>query len=208
MKKVYLSEKANKELVEYLRSCSLDINFVKPLANVDTAIACHADIYICKFDDEYYFGDASLLDKKYPKDVLYNAAKIGKYFLCSKFTSKDLVDKASKMGLNIVKVSQGYVKCNVLIVDDNHIITEDAGIAKALKNADINCLLIAPKEVKLEGYDYGFIGGASGKINDTIVFNGDISKHSDYAKIKAFITECGLNIKYFNYPLSDIGSIL
>ncbi|MFR2966829.1 MAG: DUF6873 family GME fold protein [Anaerovoracaceae bacterium] len=59
------------------------------------------------------------------------------------------------------------------------------------------------------GYKYGFLGGASGRIGDEIVFNGDLAAHSDYEEIKSFIQERGLRLVYFRqYPLTDIGSII
>jgi hypothetical protein len=70
-------------------------------------------------------------------------------------------------------------------------------------------LLIDKGHIQLQGFDYGFIGGASGRIGDTIIFNGDITQHPDYEKIAAFIEDRDLKIKYFTeYPLEDIGSII
>ena len=55
----------------------------------------------------------------------------------------------------------------------------------------------------------GFIGGASGKVGNLILFNGDLRKHSNYKEIKDFIERRGVSIKYFEgYPLTDIGSII
>lgn len=94
-------------------------------------------------------------------------------------------------------------------VDGSHIITEDEGVFRAVsEKTDIKVLLISPKQVKLNGFAYGFIGGTSGRIGNEMIFSGDVTKHSDYAKIRSFIEECGLDIKYFDYPLTDIGSII
>ena len=113
------------------------------------------------------------------------------------------------MGLEIIKCRQGYVKCNVVILDDTHIITEDIGIAKSLEETEIDCLLIESGYVKLKGFSYGFIGGASGKLGETIIFNGDLSSHPDFEKIKTFIESLGLRLWYTkSYPLEDIGSII
>ena len=53
--------------------------------------------------------------------------------------------------------------------------------------AGINVLLVEPGFVKLRGADTGFIGGASGRVDDEIVFNGDLSAHPNLKKITAFI---------------------
>ena len=225
MSRVYVSKKANKQLVSYLKEKNLDVCFVNADANVSKPIACHPDIYMCSLRSfsenidaqNIFFGDAKALAPEYPQDVLCNAARVGKYFLCSKYTDEKLIEKAkdifegsAKSGLEIIRLKQGYVKCNLVIVDDNHVITEDEGIAKTLeKLTDIECLLIEPKHVSLPGYEYGFIGGTSGRVGNEIIFNGDLSVHPDYENIKAFVEKCGLKIKYFeDYPLTDIGSII
>ena len=210
MSRVYVSKKANKLLVSYLREKNLDVCFVNADAKVAKPIACHPDIYMCSLGDKVFIGDADALSDSYPGDVLYNAARVGEYFLCSEYTDKKLLYAAEKHKLKIIKLKQGYVKCNVVVVDDKHIITEDEGIAKTLKDeTDIEVLLIRRGYVKLPGYDYGFIGGTSGKIGNEIVFNGDLSAHPDYVKIKSFAEQCGIFVRYFKeYPLSDIGSII
>ena len=63
--------------------------------------------------------------------------------------------------------------------------------------------------MKLRGADTGFIGGASGRVDDEIVFNGDLSAHPNLKKITAFIEARGLGCKWFDsYVLEDIGSII
>lgn len=211
-KRVYLSERADNVLKFYIEGLKIaglieTINFIKPHAHIGQAIACHADEYMCCLPDGIYFGDPDKLGPIYPQDVFYNAAAVGNYLICSKFTSPDLIEKSM---LKPIVVSQGYVKCNLAVIDDSHVITEDAGIYKVLnERTEINCLMINPHEIMLPGYDYGFIGGCCGRINDTVVFNGDLSRHSNYKEIIEFISNCGLEIKYFkDYQLTDIGSII
>jgi len=205
MQKVYISKQANNKLVEYLRSKGLDIYFIEGSKYIDSPISMHPDIYMCKLKDKIFFGEEYLLSSEYPNDVLYNAACVGEYIVCSKYTSPMLINESA---LKPLIVPQGYVKCNLVVLDDTHVITEDVGIGKALEGSGIDCLVINPHEVKLTGYPYGFIGGASGRIGNEIVFNGDITKHSDFGKIKEYIECIGLSIKSFDYPLEDIGSII
>ena len=96
------------------------------------------------------------------------------------------------------------------MVDGNSVITADRGIVSALKKCpDIDVLPISQGFVRLEKFEYGFLGGASGKVGNEIVFNGDLSAHPDYEAICRFIEARGLSVKYFpGYPLTDIGSIL
>ena len=211
MPRVYISENAFDETKEYIRSKGYEVITVSKHADVQDAVAAHPDIYMCRLQagssSEIYTGDSNLLSYDYPGDVLYNAACMGSYIICSKHTSNDLI-KASD--LKPIYVSQGYCKCNIVVVDDTHVITEDEGIAKTLREyPDIQCLLVSPHQVKLQGFSYGFIGGASGRVGDEIVFNGNIKAHSDYESIKEFIESCGLKvISIDNQPLTDIGSII
>ena len=73
----------------------------------------------------------------------------------------------------------------------------------------MNVLIVEPGFVKLRGADTGFIGGASGRVDGEIVFNGDLSVHPNFREITAFIEAQGLGCKWFgSYELEDIGSII
>lgn len=210
MNKVYISKFADNRIQEYLKDCGNQVILVDSMAKIDPAINCHPDIYICHLGKSLFQGSPSRLKYDYPGHAIYNGCSTGKFFIHNlKITDKDLLNEVDKTGLTKVHVAQGYAKCNIVVVDESSIITSDLGIAKAATNAGLEVLIIEPKQVLLDGYPYGFIGGASGKIGNTIIFNGNLSAHSDYLKIKEFIERRGLNIKYFeDYPLTDIGSII
>ena len=227
MNKVYISQLADNNIKEYLASISkgeLEVVPLCPMADIDPAITCHPDIYMCHLfpkgapgrendkngQNLVFHGDPARLTYDYPGHAIYNGCSTGKYFIHNlKITDKDLLAAVDQLSLTKVHVSQGYTKCSCVVVDENSIITADRGIAKAATAAGIDVLLIENGQVILEGYPYGFIGGASGKIGDTIIFNGDLSAHSDYLAIKDFIESRGLKIKDFKeYPLTDIGSII
>ncbi len=73
----------------------------------------------------------------------------------------------------------------------------------------IDILEIEKGHVALEGFDYGFIGGASGDVDSIIYFNGNLLAHPDHKKIIEFITAHGKEVRYFeDYELTDIGSII
>lgn len=72
-------------------------------------------------------------------------------------------------------------------------------------------LLISSGDIKLEGYDYGFIGGASGKISDnTVVFFGNAEMHPCYSSIRELCLKNKIGIKILckNMPLTDVGGIV
>lgn len=54
-------------------------------------------------------------------------------------------------------MKQGYSKCLTCIVDDDSIINSDEGIYKAVREYDIDCLLIKSKNIDLFELDYEFI---------------------------------------------------
>ena len=220
---VLISSCASNELKKALTENGCALMPVGPCEAVSEPISMHADIFLCKLGTELkspvFHGNADLLGAQYPADVLYNAVVTERFMICNiKTVCKDIIDATKYIypDIKIINVKQGYTKCNMVVLDDSHFITEDAGIAKAIADLaekehleGLECLLVRPGYVKLPGYDRGFIGGASGRIGNDIWFNGDISQHPDFDRIKAFIDKCGLGLRYLpGAELTDIGSII
>lgn len=215
MSKLFISEETNKELIEYLTAKGYQLEFITSDGIVDKSISSHPDIFLCKMgvDDNapIFFAESRDLGKDYPKDIAFNAACTGKYFIHNLAnTNEKLLLAAKAMDMVLVDVKQGYSKCSIVVVDWNAIITYDEGIAQACeKFQGLEVLKISPGFVRLDGYDTGFIGGASGRVGNEIIFNGDLSSHPDFKSIVKFVEDHGLTCKWFNnYPLTDIGSIL
>lgn len=148
--------------------------------------------------------------EKYPFDVLFNAALVGKNLICNKKTVSRLILKAAEdADFNTIHVPQGYTKCSTCIVSDNAIITADRSIYEACKCNCIDALLISEGHISLPDYNYGFIGGASGTLGDKIYFCGDILTHPDGNKISEFCKKHGKSsISLSHGELFDVGSIL
>ncbi|MBR5128634.1 MAG: hypothetical protein IKU67_01160 [Firmicutes bacterium] len=210
MSNVYISHLAHNKIKNFLIESGHRVLEVSPLAEVDSAISSHPDIYMCHLGKELFRGDPSKLTHNYPGHAIYNGCSTGKYFIHNlKITDKKLLNEVENLGLIKVDVRQGYAKCSCIVVDENSIITADKGIAKAANDAGLDVLVIDHAQVELEGYPYGFIGGATGKVGNVILFNGNLRDHSNYKEIKEFIERREVNIKYFeDYPLTDIGSII
>ena len=220
---IWISDRYTEDLKRALAAGVHEIAPVRPCEAVSEPISMHADIFLCKLGTELkspvFHGNADLLGAQYPADVLYNAVVTERFMICNiKTVCKDIIDATKYIypDIKIINVKQGYTKCNMVVLDDSHFITEDAGIAKAIADLaekehleGLECLLVRPGYVKLPGYDRGFIGGASGRIGNDIWFNGDISQHPDFDRIKAFIDKCGLGLRYLpGAELTDIGSII
>ena len=230
MNTICLSENANMRLKKSLRGKGYQLIEIKKTDAVYHAVSSHADIYLCKFSDELvvakeqllliqndlqnnevkYTAGISELDYQYPQNIKYNAAQLGNYLIHNtKYTDPQILASAGKLGLQLLHVKQGYSKCNLVIVNDHSVITSDEGMAGVFKKHDIEFLLVKQGHVRLTDFPHGFLGGASGRVDNEIIFNGNLSAHPDFEKIKEFIHRKGLQVTYFEeYPLEDIGSII
>ncbi len=146
----------------------------------------------------------------YPNDCLLNFADIGDYIICNKSILSEQIVKYLPQK-EIIDVKQGYSKCSVCICKQNTVITDDISIYNALLQYDnINSLLVEKGSVSINKYNYGFIGGCCGLIDkNLLLFNGDLSTHTDFDKIEKFLYDN--NVKYIDIKgksLTDIGSII
>ena len=214
---IYVSSEADNRLKSWLSSRGFAVSEFRTDGIVSGPLSCHPDMFMCKMgvsDDaeiiSYFTQDEIRMSSEYPNDIPFNAACTGKYFIHNlKYTAPVLLKRAEELGFEQINVKQGYAKCSTLIVDEDSVITYDRGLGKACAAAGMDVLMITPGHVLLPGYDTGFIGGASGRIKDTVIFNGDLSAHPDFDPIKRFIEERGLSVKWFpEWPLTDIGSII
>lgn len=154
----------------------------------------------------------SILAPKYPLDIAYNVARVGKwYFHNLKYTDSRIRTCLEQIGAEPVHVEQGYSKCSILPVDSNSIITADAGIARAAEKKGIDVLLLeCGDSIRLPGLDHGFIGGACGMISDTVcAVNGCIEKLRDFDNMVSFLLKRNKSIVQLSDEcVTDIGSII
>jgi len=213
-----------------LEKSGVEILEIQSSPIIRSGLSCHADLQVIHLKDNYILLNENQNDlhkklteygfnvelfrlkgEKYPFDCAVNAAFVGNNVIC-KF---DILEEKLKQfiiinGYNVINVNQGYSKCSVCVVNDNSIITEDESIKNACVMQGIDVLLIRKGYVTLEGFDYGFIGGASFKINkDTLAFIGRIDNHPDFQLIKDFLNKKNINlISLGNTELTDIGSVI
>lgn len=140
----------------------------------------------------------------YPKDVNLCACVSGKYLVHnSAHTDEAIIENTDHTKLH---VKQGYANCMILAFGDR-IITADSGVAAKATEQGIDVLKITPGQIRLEGFDEGFIGGASFVCGETVYFTGEIGTHPDADKIKAFVRASGYEICCLSTgELIDIGS--
>lgn len=145
----------------------------------------------------------------YPENCAYNIAKVQKYVICNeKIADSKILEFYRMNSYKIIHVNQGYSKCNICSLSDKNFFTEDVGIYNAT-NEDLNPILLSVGGVALDGFNYGFIGGATGCFNDTIIFSGKIDLHPNASEIITVIKKLGLKyIELSDNTLRDFGSII
>ena len=198
--------KSNKNLMKGLDTHT-DI-LVHPLPSGELVVDRENFEYYKKiFPDKNILPSHSILSKKYPKDVPLNAFSFKNYFIHNlKFTDKVLLDYYKNFGYEMINIKQGYGKCSCLVTND-FIITSDGGIYESLRDF-IPIYKINHGEIRLQNFNYGFIGGASGVLGKKIFFTGDFSHHSSHEEILKIIKKYNYEIEILSKdPIEDFGSI-
>ncbi|BEP28599.1 DUF6873 family GME fold protein [Helicovermis profundi] len=229
-KVVFVSSHINDEFRKYLNENNYRVITLNKNLEIRDEISTHPDIFLTLVDNEIIFEPftyekicdnnyfisaykvhkgSTILSKHYPMDIAYNVAIVGNYAIHNTKYTDDIIKKVvKKLGKEWIHINQGYSKCSIVIANDKAIITSDKGIYNTFKNR-LDVLLIKEGYVKLKGMKYGFLGGASGKIGDTLVFYGNLESHIDFFRIVKFLEERNIKYKYFKeFELEDIGSII
>ncbi len=184
-----------------------DVLYLKTDNNEIYVSSCQSNNYKLLHENKYKINPISLnIGYKYESKL--NIVITENKIICNTKTCMDI--SKIKKNREIVLVNQGYTKCSTIVVNNNCFITEDIGIYNKLNAIGAKCLLIEKGYVKLDGYDYGFIGGASTILNsETLLFFGDITQHPQYNNIITFCKYNNIEVDYIkDMPLTDIGGIV
>ncbi len=202
--------------------------------DIDRRLSGHADLSVLHAGGERLFlapylkgsGFASQLQSQgavlgfpvsaqasnYPWDAQLNCCVAGQRLICNpKIAAHDIVDYLTNIdNKSLLPVRQGYSRCAVCMVDGESIITSDRGIASAAEADGLQVLLIHEGHIRLDGYAYGFIGGATFKLaSDKLAFTGQLDSHPDRDVITRFLAERGVEPVYLSRePIFDIGSAI
>jgi hypothetical protein len=148
------------------------------------AISGHPDIFFCQSQDKLivapnlpkqYFDKLSAskieficgefpVGAEYPASARYNAVATSNY-LIHNFRHTDFMITRTLEDLHPVHVDQGYCRCNLLPLKDDHFITSDAGIFKAdsiRQLADGVPCWFHPKASFLKDFPMAFSADAAG----------------------------------------------
>ena len=211
MSTAYISELAYPEIKAWLTERVYDLYELSVGEKPYPAVSSHPDIYMTDANGVIIWAENDEIGDSFPGYLGYNCVFLEKFFIHNlNYTSPKLISEAERQGLKLVHVNQGYTKCSCVVVDGRSIITADEGIYSALHDINgIDVLKIAPGHVSLPGFDYGFLGGATGRAGNTILFNGDLDNHPNSMEVRRFIHKRGLGIfQVKGKRLTDIGTII
>lgn len=191
------------------------------------AIAGHPDIFFTQIDDRLVvapnlpFGFIESLKKNnikyqpgnnlvgttYPDTARYNAVITAKYLVHNtKITDAQILKLCE--GKTRIHTNQGYSRCNLIFLDENHTITSDAGIAKQLSGKGIETLLVNPDGIMLPGFNHGFFGGCCGVLDQKLFVLGNPDKFPDGERVRSFAAAAGFQIiDLCDTPLFDGGGV-
>lgn len=192
------------------------------------AISGHPDVFFHSLGDDLIVAPnlpdeyKSALDKrkisftegeqgvgeKYPASSAYNAVSIGN-LLIHNFRNTDAVITRKADDADLIHVDQGYTRCNLLAIDEQHFISSDEKIERVLKQFEKVCLYVSPEGIRLSGFKHGFFGGCCGLWERKLFLTGSLSEYPEGEKVKAFMEKLGVEIlELYPGPLFDVGSIL
>lgn len=206
-----------------------NVLWLEPVSFVYPSIAAHPDIFFFQYAEnqlvfapntpkewiaELHKSGIKLMRGKqalgfaHPETVHYNACGTKNLLVHNlKFTDERILklyfDKQQ------INVNQSYTRCNLLALNEKAFITSDLGIFQKLKDSDFDVLYIDPRQIHLEGHDYGFFPGCCGVFNQSLVVCGNTSKLKEKPELDAFLSRNGFNlIELFDGALTDLGGIL
>ena len=217
---------------EGLARLGFEVIILPSYGRLGRGIAAHADLMLLPLDDKIFiYRELSeslpsftgmlrrrgygiievdtLPSEKYPQDIALNCLRVGEYIFCKqKHTAKEVLEYVRESGYTLLNVNQGYTRCCACPVGDRGLVSADPSILAAAIGAGVETLAVDAGHVVLDGYDYGFIGGACGAFNGSLYFAGDLSSHPDCERIESFCAALGIEaVSLSDEPLKDVGSI-
>ena len=191
------------------------------------SISGHPDIYICQTPGGYLVAPnlpaetASAIKKAghniilgdqavaatYPGSACYNAFVNNTFYIHHmRYTAAAL--RQSCIELSPIHVNQAYTRCNLTEAGGLYM-TSDRGIQKTLEKLGLDTVYIDPRQIVLPGEKYGFFGGCTGIIDDTLLLLGSLNAFAEGRQLEHELAQRNIRIiELYDGPLFDGGSIL
>ncbi|MEI7810932.1 MAG: DUF6873 family GME fold protein [Ignavibacteria bacterium] len=155
-----------------------------------------------------FIKGSSAVGAKYPESAAYNAVRNENYLIhnLSATNSSILEDSVS---LEKINVRQGYCRCNLIALKEDHFITSDEAIDRELRSRELKSLYISPGEIILPGFPHGFLGGACGVFENKFFLIGSLNSLSNGEELHRYLESLDYTIiELYNGQVFDGGSIL
>lgn len=162
-------------------------------------------IFFDKIKANYTFGDKNV-GENLNNSVPYNCLSNDDYFFCKEGYPDNSIQKRCSTK-TFINLPQSYTRCSMFTIE-NHVITSDKGIGKALEKHNIESFYFEPSQIKIEDHKNGFIGGTMGILGNNVFFLGNLLKHKNGKALETYITNLGKEVICLgNDYLVDGGSI-
>lgn len=218
-----MPEKAKKQLARIAQPLWLE-----PNKKVYPSISAHPDIFFCQHPKmliaapeiseikkkeldsakiNWISGDKNP-GTKYPETAVYNAVALSKLLIHNiKHTDRKIIEQYNPN--EYLTVNQGYTRCNLISLDEQHFICSDKSISQQLKSINKSVLYIEPNQIKLTGHKHGFFGGSCGICQQQLILCGNPEYLKEYESLLRFTYNAGYQIvSLSNEVLTDVGSML
>lgn len=191
------------------------------------AISCHPDVFLFQCNgklivapnipQEYkdFFQKNAIdcgegitkIDETLHNSVAYNCVATSEFlFHKIRMTDPEIIKQCSSQ--KFIHVPQAYTRCSMIALNNQAIITSDKGIAQVLEQHKFDVCYIAPHEIMLPPYPYGFIGGCMGILGKRIYLTGSLNYISNGEQLRQFAKKYEYTIvELYDGKLYDGGGI-
>ena len=179
------------------------------------AISGHPDIFFCRVGQELVvapnlpaqyrdkllesgirtISGKSPLGMEYPATAHYNAVTTHEYLIHHPTITDEAIKNLS-INKKIIAVKQGYTRCNLKMVGEEHALTSDMGIGRVLEQVGIKTLLVDPVSVDLPDFAHGFFGGCCGVWKDMLYVLSGRDNFAQSAEIETLAAAAGYNVRW------------
>jgi len=232
-----INSKAPKPIIKNLELLGYEVLLLPPLKGLASKESRHVDMQLCRISEqEIVFAPGvdgeiltaiekrnftviegnTLLKRNYPENIAYNVLVTDTMFLHNtKFTDSQILKKLQDGGLTPVLTKQFYSPCCAIVLSTKNnstiILTGDCGIFKICREKGIETIFCEGVEnIRLAGYNHGFVGGCCGKDGKVLYTCGSFEKtFYNGRKIRDSLKKQGINVvNLWGGKLRDIGGML
>lgn len=198
-----ISESAPKAIAKKLQSLNYHVLFLSTLSDINKKEGSHPDMQFCRISEKElicaqgtdpriikYLKERNFnviegntkLGSHYPQNIAYNVLITDTLFFHNlKYTDSLLYEKLCAGGLTPVSSKQGYAACSSFSIKAptgrNLILTGDKGVEKTCCAQGLEVIFCEGVEnIRLRGYNHGFVGGCCGKDGNLLLTCGNIEK--------------------------------